>query len=86
MSCTVAIPSSPVFSPSRRPLSCKAASASAFASPESVSVAVSSLAQAPAAGSPLRPFVLRAHHLREEASSSPQPATAGALRPCGIRA
>uniref|UniRef100_A0A0D9VSW1 protein-serine/threonine phosphatase n=1 Tax=Leersia perrieri TaxID=77586 RepID=A0A0D9VSW1_9ORYZ len=67
MSCTVAIPSSPVFSPSRRPLSCKAASASA--SPESVSVAVSSPAQAAppaAAGSPLRPFALRALHLREE--------------------
>ncbi|EMS61198.1 putative protein phosphatase 2C 32 [Triticum urartu] len=45
MSCSVAIPSSPVFSPSRRPLSCKAASASA--SPESVSVSVSSPAPSP---------------------------------------
>uniref|UniRef100_A0A0D3FH82 protein-serine/threonine phosphatase n=1 Tax=Oryza barthii TaxID=65489 RepID=A0A0D3FH82_9ORYZ len=76
MSCTVAIPSSPVFSPSRRPLSCKAASASA--SPESVSVAASSPAQAaPPAGSPLRPFALRAH-LREEATPSPQPSAAAA--------
>ncbi|KAG8096402.1 hypothetical protein GUJ93_ZPchr0013g36358 [Zizania palustris] len=75
MSCTVAIPSSPVFSPSRRPLCCKAASASA--SPESLSIAVSSPAPAPAAGSPLRPFTLRAH-LREEALPSPQPVTASA--------
>ncbi|KAL5210082.1 hypothetical protein ABZP36_005705 [Zizania latifolia] len=75
MSCTVAIPSSPVFSPSRRSLCCKAASASA--SPESVSIAVSSPAPTPAAGSPLRPFTLRAH-LREEASPSPQPVTAAA--------
>ncbi|KAL5218499.1 hypothetical protein ABZP36_019183 [Zizania latifolia] len=75
MSCTVAIPSSPVFSPSRRSLSCKAASA--IAPPETVSVAVSSPAPTPAAGSPLRPFALRAH-LREEASPSPQPVTAAA--------
>uniref|UniRef100_A0A0E0KCE8 protein-serine/threonine phosphatase n=1 Tax=Oryza punctata TaxID=4537 RepID=A0A0E0KCE8_ORYPU len=89
MSCTVAIPSSPVFSPSRRSLSCKAASAS----PESVSVAVSSPAQAaPPAGSPLRPFALRAH-LREEATPSSPPAVVrrggvgvGGLRPCGVRA
>ncbi|KAI4994672.1 hypothetical protein ZWY2020_034313 [Hordeum vulgare] len=50
MSCSVAIPSSPVFSPSRRPLSCKAASAS----PESVSVSVSSPAPS-TAGSPPGP-------------------------------
>ncbi|CAD6203228.1 unnamed protein product [Miscanthus lutarioriparius] len=72
MSCTVAIPSSPVFSPSRRPLSCKAASAS----PEpavAVAVSASSTAPAPAAaGSPLRPFALRAL-LREEVSPSPSP-------------
>lgn len=73
MSCTVAIPSSPVFSPSRRPLSCKAASAS----PEpAVAVAVSASSPAPApaaaAGSPLRPFALRAL-LREEVSPSPSP-------------
>ncbi|CAD6210746.1 unnamed protein product [Miscanthus lutarioriparius] len=87
MSCTVAIPSSPVFSPSRRPLSCKAASAS----PEpAVAVAVSASSPAPApaaAGSPLRPFALRAL-LREEVSPSPsaQPApaaTAVASAPSG---
>ncbi|XP_062210911.1 probable protein phosphatase 2C 32 [Phragmites australis] len=72
MSCTVAIPSSPVFSPSRRSLSCKAASAS----PDPVPASVSSPAPAPAAASPLRPFALRAL-LREEASpSSPQRASA----------
>lgn len=78
MSCTVAIPNSPVFSPSRRPLSCKAASAS----PEPVPASVSSPAPAstPTAGSPLRPFALRAL-LREEASpsSSPQPASTAAV-------
>ncbi|TVU47397.1 hypothetical protein EJB05_06997 [Eragrostis curvula] len=76
MSCTVAIPSSPVFSPSRRPLSCKAASAS----PEPVPVSVSSPAPAPAAGSPLRPFAFRAL-LREEASpsSAPQLGSAAAV-------
>ncbi|RCV45270.1 hypothetical protein SETIT_9G440500v2 [Setaria italica] len=79
MSCTVAIPSSPVFSPSRRQLSCKAASAS----PEpAVAVSTSSPAPAPAAaaGSPLRPFALRAL-LREEISpsSSPQPASAASV-------
>ncbi|WVZ56583.1 hypothetical protein U9M48_007089 [Paspalum notatum var. saurae] len=77
MSCTVAIPSSPVFSPSRRPLSCKAASAS----PEPpVAVSASSPAPAPA-GSPLRPFALRAL-LRDEASpssASPQPASAAGV-------
>ena len=79
MSCTVAIPSSPVFSPSRRPLSCKAASAS----PEPA-VTVSAASPAPAAaapaGSPLRPFALRAL-LREEPSpsSSPQPASTAAV-------
>ncbi|EER95033.1 hypothetical protein BDA96_01G432800 [Sorghum bicolor] len=76
MSCTVAIPSSPVFSPSRRPLSCKAASAS----PEpAVAVSASSPAPAPAAaaGSPLRPFALRAL-LREEVSPSPSPQSASA--------
>ncbi|XP_066381747.1 probable protein phosphatase 2C 32 [Miscanthus floridulus] len=88
MSCTVAIPSSPVFSPSRRPLSCKAASAS----PEpAVAVAVSASSPAPApaaaaAGSPLRPFALRAL-LREEVSPSPSPqppsAAAVALAPTG---
>ncbi|CAN6289767.1 unnamed protein product [Urochloa humidicola] len=81
MSCTVAIPSSPVFSPSRRSLSCKAASAS----PEpAVAVSASSPAPAPgaaaAAGSPLRPFALRAL-LREDPSpsSSPQPASGAAV-------
>ncbi|CAL4930505.1 unnamed protein product [Urochloa decumbens] len=81
MSCTVAIPSSPVFSPSRRSLSCKAASAS----PEpAVAVAVSASSPAPApgaaAGSPLRPFALRAL-LREEPSpsSSPQPGSGAAV-------
>ncbi|KAF8721417.1 hypothetical protein HU200_023130 [Digitaria exilis] len=80
MSCSVAIPSSPVFSPSRRPLSCKAASAS----PEpAVAVSASSPAPAPpaaTAGSPLRPFALRAL-LREETSpsSSPQSASAAAV-------
>ncbi|CAL4922186.1 unnamed protein product [Urochloa decumbens] len=79
MSCTVAIPSSPVFSPSRRSLSCKAASAS----PEPA-VAVSASSPAPAsgaaAGSPLRPFALRAL-LREEPSpsSSPQPGSGAAV-------
>ncbi|CAN6320364.1 unnamed protein product [Urochloa humidicola] len=76
MSCTVAIPSSPVFSPSRRSLSCKAASAS----PEpAAAVSVSSPAPAPA-GSPLRPFALRAL-LREDPSpsSSPQPASGAAV-------
>ncbi|CAN6295460.1 unnamed protein product [Urochloa humidicola] len=76
MSCTVAIPSSPVFSPSRRSLSCKAASAS----PEpAAAVSVSSPAPAPA-GSPLRPFALRAL-LREDPSpsSSPQPTSGAAV-------
>ncbi|CAN6284621.1 unnamed protein product [Urochloa humidicola] len=76
MSCTVAIPSSPVFSPSRRSLSCKAASAS----PEpAAAVSVSSPAPAPA-GSPLRPFALRAL-LREDPSpsSSPQPGSGAAV-------
>uniref|UniRef100_A0ACD5XKG9 Uncharacterized protein n=1 Tax=Avena sativa TaxID=4498 RepID=A0ACD5XKG9_AVESA len=67
MSCTVAIPSSPVFSPSRRPLSCKAASAS----PESASVS-SPAPPASTAGSPLRPFSLLRAQIREEASSTPQ--------------
>ncbi|PAN50156.1 hypothetical protein PAHAL_9G502400 [Panicum hallii] len=77
MSCTVAIPSSPVFSPSRRPLSCKAASAS----PEPAVAASPGPASAAApAGSPLRPFALRAL-LREEPSpsSSPQPASGAAV-------
>ncbi|VAH89857.1 probable protein phosphatase 2C 32 [Triticum dicoccoides] len=73
MSCSVAIPSSPVFSPSRRPLSCKAASASA--SPESVSVSVSSPAPS-TAGSPLRPFGLLRAQIREEASPSPKTSSA----------
>ncbi|KAF7049372.1 hypothetical protein CFC21_057923 [Triticum aestivum] len=69
MSCSVAIPSSPVFSPSRRPLSCKAASAS----PESVSVS----SPAPStAGSPLRPFGLLRAQIREEASPSPKTSSA----------
>uniref|UniRef100_A0ACD5WZ59 Uncharacterized protein n=1 Tax=Avena sativa TaxID=4498 RepID=A0ACD5WZ59_AVESA len=67
MSCTVAIPSSPVFSPSRRPLSCKATSAS----PESVSVS-SPAPPASTAGSPLRPFSLLRAQIREEASPTPQ--------------
>uniref|UniRef100_A0ACD5YMP2 Uncharacterized protein n=1 Tax=Avena sativa TaxID=4498 RepID=A0ACD5YMP2_AVESA len=67
MSCTVAIPSSPVFSPSRRPLSCKAASAS----PESASVS-SPAPPASTAGSPLRPFSLLRAQIREEASPTPQ--------------
>ncbi|PUZ41522.1 hypothetical protein GQ55_9G512200 [Panicum hallii var. hallii] len=77
MSCTVAIPSSPVFSPSRRPLSCKAASAS----PEPAVAASPAPASAAApAGSPLRPFALCAL-LREEPSpsSSPQPASGAAV-------
>ncbi|NP_001169546.1 putative protein phosphatase 2C 32 [Zea mays] len=83
MSCTVAIPSSPVFSPSRRPLSCKAASAS----PEpTVPASTAAPAPAAAAGSPLRPFALRAL-LREEVSPSPPPqptsAAAVALVPSG---
>ncbi|XP_066352461.1 probable protein phosphatase 2C 32 [Miscanthus floridulus] len=83
MSCTVAIPSSPVFSPSRRPLSCKAASAS----PEPAVSAASPAPVPAAAGSPLRPFALRAL-LREEVSPSPsaQPApaaTAVASAPSG---
>ncbi|AQL07408.1 probable protein phosphatase 2C 32 [Zea mays] len=77
MSCTVTIPNSPVFSPSRRPLSCKAAPAS----PEpAVAVSASSAAPAPApaaAGSPLRPFALRAL-LREEVFPSPSPQLASA--------
>lgn len=76
MSCTVAIPSSPVFSPSRRPLSCKAASAS----PESVSVS-SPAPPPPTASSPLRPFSLLRAQIREEASPTPQkPASASVLK------
>ncbi|OEL29874.1 putative protein phosphatase 2C 32 [Dichanthelium oligosanthes] len=78
MSCTVAIPSSPVFSPSRRTLSYKAASAS----PEpAVAVSASSPAPAPAAaaGSPLRPFALRALLQEASPSSSPQPTSAAAV-------
>jgi hypothetical protein len=74
MSCSVAIPSSPVFSPSLRPLSCKAASAS----PEPVAASVSSPAPAPA-GSPLRPFALRALFRDEASSSVPQPVSAPAV-------
>ncbi|GJN08179.1 hypothetical protein PR202_ga26072 [Eleusine coracana subsp. coracana] len=76
MSCTVAIPNSPVFSPSRRSLSCKAASAS----PEPATASISSPAPASAANSPLRPFALRAL-LRDEASpaSAPQPSSAATV-------
>ncbi|KAL6649741.1 hypothetical protein ACP70R_013965 [Stipagrostis hirtigluma subsp. patula] len=77
MSCTVAIPSSPVFSPSRRPLSCKAASASPEPVPASPAPAPS--AAAAAAGSPLRPFALRALLREEPSPSSPQPASAAAV-------
>ncbi|KAL6901896.1 hypothetical protein ACP4OV_004772 [Aristida adscensionis] len=78
MSCSVAIPSSPVFSPSRRPLSCKAASAS----PEPVPApAAASPAPSPAAaaGSPLRPFALRALLREEPSPSSPLPGSVAAV-------